>query len=104
MSENVTPEELEKLLRQLSEHDLEAIGRKLGLNLHEADRNEVLRTRLIQDKELRKKAEDLALTLPNAAQCSFCGKQATADRRVITSPTGAAICGACLQGFKGGKK
>jgi hypothetical protein len=102
MSDKVTPEELERLLRQLQGHDLEAIGRRLGLDLHGPDKSEVLRKRLGADAKLRKRAQKLALTLPAKAQCSFCGERASESRRVITSPTGASVCSVCLQDFKSG--
>lgn len=102
MSDKVTPEELERLLRQLQGHDLEAIGARLGLNLHGPDKSEALRKKMARDVELRKRVQRLALTLPVQAKCSFCGERASPQRKIITSPTGASICSVCLQGFKNG--
>ena len=99
--DEVSGQELERLLRQLQNHDLEAIGARLGLNLHASDRpGQSLRAALSRDPELRRQAEELALTLTARANCSFCGKPPSRQRKVIASPSGANICSTCLQGFK----
>lgn len=100
MSEHVTPEELERLLRQLQGQDLEAIGRQLGLDLHGPDRNQALRNEVERNPELRRRLKRLALTRPANATCSFCGQPASDNRKMIASPAGAKICSVCLEGFK----
>lgn len=101
MADDVTPQELEKLLRQLQDQDLEAIGQRLGLNLHSADSSGSLPEQLQDDPELRQRVKELALSVDARAQCSFCGERATDRRKVVTSPAGATVCSSCLARFAG---
>lgn len=94
MADALTPEELERFLLQLKDQDLEAIGRRLGLDLHGPEPKAQLRQVLSHDVALQARARELALTLSATASCSFCGRS---DRRVVESPSGATICKDCLQ-------
>lgn len=100
MSDTITPQELEKLLQQLQGQDLEAIGRRLGLDLHGADKDRALAEALAKSAQLREQVKRLALTRPQEAQCSFCGCRASDQRKVVASAAGAKICSVCLQGFQ----
>lgn len=103
MADDVTPQELERLLHQLQRQDLEAIGRQLGLNLHSSVSTHTLPESLQKDPELRKRAKQLALSLDTRVQCSFCGERASDQRKMVTSPKGATVCSVCLRGFTSAK-
>lgn len=102
MSQEPPEKELEKLLRALQGRDLEAIGRRLGLDLHGADSAREFRRRLRRDPALRQQAEALALSMSEEAQCSFCKARASDERKIVTSSSGASICDACLARMKAG--
>lgn len=96
MGDSFTPEELERFLFQLRDQDLEAIGRRLGLDLHGPESRKTFRHELSRDVALQARAKALALTLTlsASAKCSFCGNYGS---KVIESPSGASICTRCLE-------
>ncbi|QCF25798.1 hypothetical protein [Hydrocarboniclastica marina] len=94
MGDSFTPEELERFLLQLRDQDLEAIGRRLGLDLHGPESRTKFRQELRRDVALQARAKALALTLSASAKCSFCGNDGS---KVVESPSGASICTRCLE-------
>ncbi|MFE8071436.1 ClpX C4-type zinc finger protein [Marinobacteraceae bacterium S3BR75-40.1] len=90
MADSDIDQELKALLEQLSDDDLNAITRKLGLDQHNRPRrSERKRTAAVV------KAED-----EGKAVCSFCGQDAQAVGMMISNRNGDFICRGCLAKFR----
>ena len=90
MADSDIDRELKALLEQLSDEDLNAITRKLGLDQHEPRKTPAADH---QDRAVEAAKEGEAV-------CSFCGQDSQRAGMMVSNRKGQFVCRGCLAKFR----